>query len=81
MGHAVDGIEPCAKSEQEDVQCMCGIEIETVAGKVTHVGVIPNSRCRLCTGVSDHDKYEIFRMGVPWGVIVCNICMLICDEY
>jgi hypothetical protein len=81
VGIAVDGIEPCAKSESENVQCMCGIEFEVVAGKKTHLEVIPNARCRLCNGLSDHDKYEISRHGVPWGVVVCNVCLLVCEEF
>jgi|GEM_PF-1728605 len=81
MGVAVDGIEPCAKSEEAGLQCMCGIEFEVVAGKKTFDTVVPGSRCRLCTGLSNHDRYQIIRQGQPWGLEVCNVCLLVCDEY
>jgi hypothetical protein len=81
MGVAVDGIEPCAKSEAEGTQCMCGIEFEVLAGKKTFEGAIPAAKCRLCTGTSEHHCYQIDRFGQPWGVEVCNICLLVCEEY
>ncbi len=81
MGDPVNGIEPCARSEEAGLQCMCGIEIDVVAGKKIPDGVIPNARCRLCTGLSDHDRLIISRQGQPWGVIVCNVCLLVCEEY
>lgn len=78
---ALNGIEPCAKSQQENVECMCGLLPEGLLELETDLGTQPKQRCRLCTGVSDHYFYGLTRFNKPWQIEVCGICGTICNEY
>jgi len=76
-----NGIEPCLKSEQEGVECMCGLLPEGLPEIEAEDGVKLAARCRLCTGVSDHYLYRLTRYRKPWGIELCGICGTVCDEY
>jgi hypothetical protein len=81
MGIAVDGIEPCQTAEATGMQCMCGIELDSIAKILKDEGEMPLQRCRLCSAPGTHHRYIIQRGELEWGIIVCPVCTLVCDEY
>ncbi len=76
-----NGIEPCAKSVRQGVECMCGLLPEGLPEIESEDGVESNQRCRLCTGISDQYHYKLTRYGQSWGIVICGVCGTICNEY
>ncbi len=76
-----NGIEPCEKPLSEETECICGLLPEGLTTLESEEASQPGCRCRLCTGLSEHYFYRASRFGQFWGLEVCGICGVICNEY